>query len=204
MSNTAEDGIIKYKLSLKMTPPLKPEDYIDLEKWRVILYRMGAVGEYRDSNIGYGNLSKRIPGTIDQFIITGSQTGRYPNLNGRQYTKVLKCSIDKASIEAMGPIAPSSEALTHFGIYQLCNDVNFVFHIHHLELWSSMCKQQGMFTPKDISYGTKEMAEAVKKLISSKPTGVIAMGGHSEGIISWGETAEQAGKLLLDAIKKLG
>src|SRR5690606_14986939 len=100
--------------SLKKTPALSADEYVDVEKWRAILFRMGLVGEYPNTTVGYGNLSKKISGSDNQFIITGSQTGRFPHLNGKQYTRVLKCSPDKATIEAQGPIAPSSEAMTHY------------------------------------------------------------------------------------------
>lgn len=203
MSSPPDDGIIKYKLSLKMTPPLASEEYLDLEKWRAILYRMGLIGEYPNTNVGFGNLSKRIMASNDQFIITGSQTGRYPNLNGRQYTKVLKCNLSKATIDAMGPIAPSSESMTHYNIYHKCPHIQYVFHVHHLPMWELLCNQPGKYTGLQIPYGTPEMAKEVIAIVGNTSSGILAMGGHREGVISWGETSEQAGKILLDTLKKI-
>ena len=201
MGSPPDDGVIKYKLSLKMTPPLRPDEYLDIEKWRAILFRMGLVGEYIEHNIGYGNLSKRISESSSQFIITGSQTGRYSNLNGRQYTKVIKCSISKATIEALGPIAPSSESMTHYSIYEQCKKVNFVFHVHHKDMWEYLNTQPGKHTSPNAAYGTKEMADEVAAIVNQKSSGILSMQGHEEGVISWGETTEQAGKILLDTLK---
>ena len=195
------EGVIKFKYSLKRSTALAEEDYLEIEKWRSILFRMGLIGEYEIEKVGYGNLSKRIITGKDEFIITGTQTGKYPNLDGSQYTKIMKCNYEKMSVEAVGPIAPSSESLTHYAIYHQVSHVNFVFHVHNSQMWQFMLDQQMDATPEEIDYGTKEMANYAAKLIGQKESGIFVMAGHQDGIISYGSTAQEAGKILLDTLK---
>jgi ribulose-5-phosphate 4-epimerase/fuculose-1-phosphate aldolase len=198
-----DEGVIKFKFTLKKSAPLKEPEYIELEKWRAILYRMTLIGEYKLEKVGYGNISKRIQEKSDEFIITGTQTGHLPHLNGAQYTKVNKCNLDKMSVEAAGPIAPSSESLTHYAIYHKIAHIQFIFHVHHTELWQYMIDKKMDSTPADIGYGTKEMAESAEKIIGNKRHGIFVMKGHQDGIISYGETAEEAGRVILDTLKKI-
>jgi hypothetical protein len=55
----------------------------------------------------------------------------------------------------------------------------------------------------DVPYGTQEMAEAASALLANKSTGIFVMKGHEDGIISYGTTAEEAGKTILDLYRKL-
>lgn len=197
-----DDGVIKFSYGLKKSLPLKEEEYIELEKWRTILFRMGLIGEYEIEKVGYGNLSKRLDKN-NQFIITGTQTGKFSNLNGNHYTKILKCSLEKMTVQAQGPIAPSSESLTHFAIYQQSSHINFVFHVHNTQLWNYMITQNMDATPDYISYGTEEMAKYTSDITSNKKSGIFVMKGHQDGVISFGETAEEAGKIILDTFKKI-
>lgn len=197
-----DEGVIKFQYTLKKTLPLKEVDYIELEKWRTILFRMGLIGEYKKEKVGYGNISKRLDQN-NQFIITGTQTGKFSNLDGSQYTKIVKCSLDKMSVEASGPIAPSSESITHFAIYQQSSHINYVFHVHHKVLWQYMIDTNMDSTPENIDYGTKEMAQVTKELIASNKFGIFVMKGHQDGIIAYGETCEDTGKILIETLKKV-
>lgn len=196
-----DEGVIKFKYTLKRSGALAEEDYLEIEKWRGILFRMGLIGEYKIEKVGYGNLSKRFVTGKDEFIITGTQTGKYANLDGSQYTKIVKCNQEKMSVEAIGPIAPSSESLTHYAIYEKVSHINYVFHVHHPQMWQFMLDQHLDASPKDIDYGTKEMADFAAKLIGQKESGIFVMAGHQDGIISYGHTAQEAGKILLDTLK---
>ena len=195
------EGVIKFKYSLKKSTALLPEEYLEIEKWRSILFRMNLIGEYKIEKVGYGNLSKRITSGKDAFIITGTQTGKYSNLDGSQYTKIVKCNQEKMFVEAIGPIAPSSESLTHYAIYHKVAHINYVFHVHHPQLWQFMLDNKMDATPENIDYGTKEMADFSANLIGKKESGIFVMAGHQDGIISYGKTAQEAGKILLDTLK---
>lgn len=201
-SKPIDDGVIKFKFQLKKSLPIEEDLFIDIEKWRAILFRMSLIGEYLPEQIGYGNLSRRL-NSHHVFIITGTQTGKYSNLTGNQYTKVTKCDLNKMSIEASGPTAPSSESLTHYAIYQSSPHINYIFHIHSKELWDYMLANGHPKTDKSIKYGTKDMADAAKQCIQGKDSGVFVMEGHEEGIISYGRSAEEAGRAILDLIKEL-
>lgn len=201
MTKMLDEGVIKFKYNLKLGAPIEKDSYIELEKWRVILFKMGLIGEYPIEKVGYGNLSKKL-NTANQFVITGTQTGRFAHLTGMHYTKVTKCDLKKMSVEAMGPIAPSSESLTHFAIYSTCNQINTIFHIHNESLWNYMIENDLDATGENVSYGTQEMADAVKDCIGSKTSGVLVMKGHQDGIISYGTSAEEAGKIILETIKQ--
>lgn len=196
-----DEGVIKFKCSLKPNTALIESEYIEVEKWRAILYKMSLIGEYPMEKLGYGNLSKRT--LMDQFIITGTQTGKYANLNGSQYTKVIKCDLKKMKVEAIGPIAPSSESLTHFAIYKSCKQINYIFHVHHQNLWSFMLNNNYDKTSKGIDYGTQEMALEASHLIGNNKKGIFAMQGHEDGIIAYADTSENCGKLILDTLKQL-
>jgi ribulose-5-phosphate 4-epimerase/fuculose-1-phosphate aldolase len=174
---------------------------IALEKWRVLLHKLGLVGEYPNEQIGYGNLSSRL--TKNTFLITGSQTGHLPHLQAHHYTKVIDCDLKKGQVTAEGLIPPSSESLTHFGIYASNPQIQCVFHVHHSALWQLLASGDHDSIDEGIPYGTQEMAEAASSVIGTKGAGIIVMKGHEDGIISYGSSAEEAGKLLLDLYRRL-
>jgi hypothetical protein len=202
MSNIPKEGVIKFKFNLKITKPIEECLYLKLEKWRALLFKMNLIGEYPIEKVGYGNLSMKISNTLNEFIITGTQTGKYPHLDGSQYTRIIKCDLKKMTIDALGPIAPSSETITHHAIYNNCPQIKVVFHVHHKELWKYMLNNDFDKTPKNVDYGTQEMAEAAKSCIGKKNSGIFVMAGHDEGIVSYGSTVEEAGKIILDTLKK--
>lgn len=194
-------GTIKFKCNLKLSPELEEKLYIDIEKWRAIFFKMSLIGEYSTKKISFGNISKRLSGS-NEFIITGAQTGQFPNLTGAQYTKVVKCDLKKLSLDAIGPTAPSAESVTHYSIYEKCTQVNAIFHVHHTELWSFLNKNQCDSIAKDVKHGTQEMGLACGDCIGTKSKGIMVLEGHQDGIISFGETIEDAGKIILETLKE--
>jgi len=199
-----DDGVVKFKLSLKMAPALAAEDIIPVEKWRAILWRLGLVGEYPIEKVGYGNLSVRLPTPKAGFLITGTQTGQHPHLTRRQYTRVVSCDPTKNSVKAEGPIGPSSESLTHYAIYDSNPQINAIFHVHHRQMWERMIETGAESISDSISYGTIEMADAARGAIQGKDSGAFVMKGHQDGIIAYGTTPEEAGKILLKLYRELG
>jgi ribulose-5-phosphate 4-epimerase/fuculose-1-phosphate aldolase len=197
-----DEGVIKFKLTLKRGPAPELPMVIALEKWRALFFKLGLIGEYPNERIGFGNLSSNLGKKA--FIITGSQTGHLPHLQAHHYTKVIECDLKKGSVTAEGLIPPSSESLTHFGIYEANPAINYIFHVHHRELWDLMNQADYDYIPEDISYGTVEMAQAAQAVMGHKTAGIFAMRGHEDGIISYGTTAEEAGKIILELYRKLG
>ena len=202
MNSNRDEGFIKFKLTLKRAPAPEMNQVIALEKWRALLFKLNLIGEYPIDKIGYGNLSSRLSGR--SFIITGSQTGHLAHLQAHHYTKVIDCDLKKGSVTAEGLIPPSSESLTHFGIYHANPAIQYVFHVHHQKLWELLKAGPYDAIDEDIPYGTQEMAEAARNLLGDKTSGIFVMKGHDDGIISYGTTAEEAGKYILELYRKLG
>ncbi|MBT4792987.1 MAG: class II aldolase/adducin family protein [Halobacteriovoraceae bacterium] len=201
MSNSAKEGIIKFKIQLKKASQIEQKLYLGIEKWRTILYKMNFIGECPTDKVGFGNISQRISPQSLNFVISGTQTGKFPLLDGSQYTKITECNLEKMFVSATGPIAPSSESLTHFAIYNSSPQINTIFHIHHQEFWQFLLENNFPKTSADIEYGTLAMAMATKNCIGNKSAGIFAMEGHQNGIIAYGETPEQAGRIILDIYK---
>jgi hypothetical protein len=201
MTIQRDEGVIKFKFTLKRAPAPQMNQVINLEKWRALYFKLGFIGEYPIEKIGFGNLSCRLKDNI--FLITGSQTGHLAHLQGHHYTKVIDCDLNKGSVMAEGLIPPSSESLTHFGIYQANSKINAVFHIHHHEMWKNMMNQNYDSIPENIAYGTSKMAHFASSLLQSKCSGVFVMKGHEDGIISYGTNTEEAGRNLLDIYRHL-
>lgn len=201
MNTSRDEGIIKFKLTLKRAPAPEMNQVIALEKWRALFFKLALIGEYPIDKIGYGNLSSRL--SKKTFIITGSQTGHLAHLQAHHYTKVIDCDLKKGSVTAEGLIPPSSESLTHFGIYEANPNIQYVFHVHHQKLWEMLHNGPFDSINDDVAYGTQEMAEAAADLLKNKSSGIFVMKGHEDGIISYGATAEEAGKIILDLYRKL-
>lgn len=196
-----DEGVIKFKFTLKRAPAPEMNQVIALEKWRALFFKLGLIGEYPIDKIGYGNLSSRL--NKKSFIITGSQTGHLAHLHAHHYTKVIECDLKKGSVTAEGLIPPSSESLTHFGIYETNPSIQYIFHVHHHNLWNMLSSGPFDFIEDGIGYGTQEMADAAAALLYNKASGIFVMKGHEDGIISYGATAEEAGKIILELYRKL-
>jgi hypothetical protein len=201
VNNVRDEGIIKFKLTLKRAPAPEQAQFIALEKWRALFYKLSLIGEYPNEKIGYGNLSSRLPKKA--FIITGSQTGHLAHLQAHHYTKVIDCDLKKGLVSAEGLIPPSSESLTHYGIYEANPAIQYVFHVHHPKLWEILQNGDCDYISEDIQYGTQEMANAACTLLANKTSGIFVMKGHEDGIISYATTADDAGKNLLELYRKL-
>ena len=205
MKNGIDDGVIKYdRTNFTQCEALNYSEYAELETWRTLLYRLNLIGEYPVEQAGFGNMSKAqnyeeySPFHGTQFVITGTQTGKHPKLNGEHYTRVLGYDIALQKINVLGPLEASSEALTHAAIYEANPNIKAIFHIHSKPIWDGMKNDLSPSTHEDIPYGTLEMANAVKDLIAGQNNGVICMRGHEDGVIAYAETTEAAGDLILD------
>lgn len=204
-----DDGVIKYDRSnFTHSGPLLAPEYEKLEYWRKKLYKLNLIGEYPEAQIGFGNMSivkdysNFYKSLNPQFIITGTQTGKYSDLNGAHYTRVLDYNIDQLKINMMGAIEASSEALTHAAIYASNQLIKAVFHIHSQKIWQKMIDEKLDFTAGSIPYGTVEMAHATQKCISGKNSGVFCMHGHEDGVVIYGTTIEEVGTLTLDLYRR--
>ncbi len=198
-----DEGYTKYNCHwLEGAAP--PDDYVrPLTQWRNRLYKLGLIGEY-ENGIGFGNLSRRLEQT-DHFIITGTQTGGLPTLTEQNYTLVTTYDWQQNKLTCIGPVAASSESLTHGAIYKSNQQVKAVIHVHHLELWEKLTNCVPT-TAADAAYGTPEMAQEIIRLSQEgdlQKAKILVMSGHLEGIIVFGASLAEAGNLLLEYYQNL-
>jgi ribulose-5-phosphate 4-epimerase/fuculose-1-phosphate aldolase len=186
------EGVIKFSLEWERANPLLEPVWQELARWREILYQKKWIG--MDAHgIGYGNLSIR----ENDFIITGSGTGRIRHLNGSHFTRVVDYNFSKNWLRCSGPIEASSESMTHAAVYESLPEVKAVFHIHHLQMWERW-KDRLPTTSANVEYGTSEMAQEVMRLTRKDPQSrVLVMAGHREGLIAYGTSLQETGEALL-------
>nr|MCK4930112.1 class II aldolase/adducin family protein [Nanoarchaeota archaeon] len=192
-----EKGYIKFNCKWIKSEPLPFEQLREINKWRDKLYNLGLIGVY-DNGIGFGNISIRLNNS-EQVIITGSSTGGIKRLNEQHYTTVVDFDLEKNSLTCKGPIKASSESLTHAVIYQADPKIRGIIHAHNLDLWEKLINKIPT-TAKDVKYGTPEMAKEVIRLFNEtkvRNKKIFVMGGHKEGIFSFGKDLDEAGKILL-------
>ncbi|NOX71196.1 MAG: class II aldolase/adducin family protein [Candidatus Micrarchaeota archaeon] len=198
------DGYIKFNIKWIKAKPL-PESVIrELNKWRRKLFDAGLIGMY-ESGIGFGNISMRIPGT-NEFIISGSATGGIENLTAEHYARVTEVDHEKNSLVCVGPIKASSESMTHAAVYDSDHSVNAVIHVHNLRMWK-MLLDRVPTTSKEATYGTPEMAEEVMRLFKEsdvKEKKIFVMGGHEEGLMTFGKDLDEAGSVMLRYWEEFG
>jgi len=201
-----KEGVVKYQC--RFTRRALRYDISELNSWRRTLYLLQLVGggnPSRYNGVGFGNLSQRIdtdsPRHKRRFIITGTQTGELPNLARQHYTLVREHYPEQNLVVAEGTIEPSSESMTHGAIYDISGHIRFVFHVHSPDIWRCARRLAIPTTGRNVEYGTPEMAEEIGRLFretSARKMQIISMGGHEDGIVSFGKTAEGAGKVLIN------
>lgn len=196
-----ETGVIKFNCKLIKEELMNSDLLIELNFWRNKMYDLGFIG-VNEEGIGYGNMSTRFSG--NQFIITGSATGKFDKLLNEHYTKVVKYDLKKNSLIAAGRIIASSESLTHAVLYECDQNINVVIHIHNKDLWLKLLDKIPT-TNKSVEYGTPAMAEEILRLYNEsnlKNQKTLVMAGHEDGIISFGKDFNEAGNILLNAFKE--
>lgn len=197
-----KEGVIKYQLDFTEGSPVEEEQVREINAWRRIFFLLGLIGQdpARYGGYGFGNVSCRVKGEGNAFVISGTQTAHLPELNTEHYAIVTSCDPVRNHIVAKGPVKPSSEALTHGAIYQADSTINYVFHVHSPAIWRQAARLAIPVTPSNALYGTPEMAKEIETVLTaagSREKHIIAMGGHEDGIVTFGATAEQAGQVLV-------
>lgn len=179
------EGYIKYKCHLTERELEQYPEMNEINIVRTELIKLNMIGVY-PSGISFGNISIRLRG--ERFIITGTQTGAMEILQPEHFALVNESDIQRNAIECIGLRSASSESLTHSAFYQTSDTVMSVIHIHHLNLWRKLLYKVPTI-PDTFEYGTPEIAEAVSEMLKSDnqaESGIIALAGHYEGIISYG------------------
>jgi hypothetical protein len=209
-----QEGVIKFQLDFRGAPPIAEPEIEALNRWRGRLIERGLLGQdnSRYSGYGFGNISKRLP-PYDapvghrSFLISGTQTGNVACLGPEHYAVVTAYYPERNTVVAEGPIRPSSESLTHGVIYDMESAIRSVFHVHSPEIWQRAASLGLPITREDVPYGTPEMAEEVRRLFRDSDVlerGIFSMGGHEDGIVSFGRSEDEAGEILLRYLLKVG
>jgi len=208
-----EEGVIKFDLQFSAAEPVAV-DLGELNRWRNILWKRNLIGQdpERYGGYGFGNVSQRIQ-PYDAacgrraFVVSGTQTGELEELDNSHYVIVSEWDVEANRVTASGPVKPSSESLTHAMIYDLDESLQVVLHVHSPDIWASAADSGIPVTDPAVEYGTPAMAEEVRRLFresSVGQTGIFAMGGHEDGVVSFGANVEQAGRILLKALSESG
>lgn len=191
------EGYIKFNAIEISEKPILDMSFKTLNDQREKLYKAGLIGER--NGIGYGNVSLRTP---DGFIITGSKTGSEAELSKEDYAKIIGFDIRNNEVMYRGATAPSSETMTHAVIYREDPEVNAVVHVHNFALWMKLLNFYPTTSGK-VEYGTPEMAEEIVRLYpEAKPEKVICMGGHQDGLLTFGKSIDEAVNVLFEDLEE--
>lgn len=200
-----QEGVIKFQLRFTEGHAPKAEQTIQLSAWRKLCYLTKLIGQEpeRYEGYGFGNISERIGRGEEAhqrpFLISGTQTGFLESLEPHHYAFVRECYPEKNLVIADGPLKPSSESMTHGTLYALDERIRFVIHVHSPDLWQNAPVLNIPTTAADVPYGTPAMGAEVARLFAEtdvREQGIFSMGGHEDGIVTFGETAEAAGSVL--------
>lgn len=194
-----DEGYIKFNCKWVRSNDIPLNKVAVLNVWRETMYKKGWIGVNSDG-IGFGNISMRC--NEKTFLISGTATGGLATLSESHYSLVTNYDISNNSVTCVGPLKASSESLTHALIYECSAATNAVIHIHNLNLWNRFIHHVPT-SRENVSYGTPEMANEIKRLFDETAVSkekIIVMGGHREGIISFGKDLEEAGNILIDKL----
>jgi L-ribulose-5-phosphate 4-epimerase len=193
----SETGSVKFTCQQVPTETHPFAGFAEMNKYRRKLRELGMVG-VDASGIGFGNLSVR-DGATSCFYITGSSTGRMPELTPADCAKVVAYDFARNWVQCEGSTIASSESLTHAAVYESDPAVFSVIHCHDMKLWAALL-DKAPTTPKRVEYGTPEMAYAVKRLFEStnvKRRKIFVMAAHHGGLVALGRDLQEAFEILM-------
>jgi L-ribulose-5-phosphate 4-epimerase len=215
MATPASEGVIRFHVEHDMRA-LDDRLYGDavrmLAAWREVLARLGLIGQdpERYEGYGYGNVSARVSPFGDvgrgrrRFLVTGTQTGGRRRVALEDFALVESYDVARNQVKSAGLVPPSSESLTHAALYDVAPAIRVVLHGHAPEIWRRAAALGLPITRPEAANGTPEMAIEAQRLYRESTlsgVGVLAMGGHEDGIVALGRTAGEAGELL---VRQLG
>jgi hypothetical protein len=191
-----DEGVIKFQL--QFTPGSLPDGLplADLIAWQRIMQALGLLGRDPDryGGLAYGNLSLRIEG--NGFVISASQCADQPLPTLDHYSLVTAWDCNANRIVASGPARPSSESLTHAALYDADPAIGCIVHGHSPHIWQHRDTLGLASTAEQVAYGTPEMAIEMGRLYQDRGfrgCGALTMGGHRDGVVSFGRDADEAG-----------
>jgi hypothetical protein len=211
MTAASHEGVVRFEVQHEtraLEERLFGETARMLAAWREVLARLGLIGRdpARYEGFGYGNVSARVGPMGDvgrgrrRFLVTGTQTGGRSAVTLADFCLVEQYDIVRNEVRSRGLLPPSSESLTHGAIYDIAPAARVVLHGHAPEIWRKARALCIPVTHPEAQNGTPRMAVEVQRLYresSLSGTGILAMGGHEDGVIAFGRTASEAGETLV-------
>lgn len=211
MSAMHPEGVIRFEVQHEHRPleeRIHGEIARVLSAWREILAHLRLLGRdpSRYEGLGYGNVSARVGPFGDvgrgrrRFLITGTQTAGVARASLREFCLVESWDIARNRVTSAGPVAPSSESLTHAALYDVSPAIRVVLHAHAPDIWRQARALGLPVTHESAANGTPAMALEVQRLFREgtlASTRVAAMGGHPDGVIAFGQSAAEAGLALV-------
>jgi len=188
----SETGSAKFKCEQVPIEISRFAGFAELNRYRRKLLALGMIG-VDASGVGFGNLSIR-DGATAQFYITGSATGRIPELMPADYARVVAYDFARNWLQCEGSTIASSESLTHAAVYESDPTARAVIHCHDLKLWAALL-DKAPTTPKRVEYGTPEMAYAVRRLFEGtdvEKRKIFVMAAHDGGLVTFGRNLKDA------------
>ena len=208
------EGVIRFRAE-HASGPLPAElaaTAARLGGWRRILRGVGVLGQdpRRYGGYGFGNVSARVPPFPTppgrrRFLVSATQTSGKEAAGLADFALVERYDFAANRVGSRGSALPSSEALTHGAIYDLSSEVRAVFHVHAPELWRRAAELDLPTTSPGLREGTAELATEIRRLRPGwvlAAGGLVAMGGHEDGMIAFGRSEEEAGQRLLAALAR--
>ena len=111
----SETGSVKFTCDRVAVELSRFAGFDELNKYRRKLLRLGTIGIDRNG-VGFGNLSVRNGATY--FYITGSGTGKLPELTPADCARVVAYDFARNWLQCEGLTVASSESLTHAAVYE--------------------------------------------------------------------------------------
>ena len=188
----SETGSVKFKCEQVPLEISRFAGFAELNRCRRKLLAVGMIG-VDASGVGFGNLSIR-NGATAQFYITGSATGRIPELMPADYARVVAYDFARNWLQCEGSTIASSESLTHAAVYESDPTARAVIHCHDMKLWVALL-DKAPTTPKRVEYGTPEMAYAVRRLFEDtdvEKRKIFVMAAHDGGLVTFGRDLKDA------------
>jgi hypothetical protein len=190
------EGVIKFDLDYEQRP-IGEADISELNAWRSVLKSLELIGQIpnRYDGYGFGNVSQR---TADGFVISGTQTGGIGTLESSDHAVCTSWDLTRNAVSAYGETRPSSESLSHASIYDVHEAAQCALHVHSPEIWQASDNLGIAVTDPSVPYGTPEMAVEVRRVTAGmQMPGIFSMGGHEDGVFTFGCSLVDAGLLMI-------
>jgi L-ribulose-5-phosphate 4-epimerase len=179
-----------------------------LSAWREILAHLRLLGRdaSRYEGLAYGNVSARLGPFGDvgrgrrRFLVTGTQTSGLAQVTLDAFCVVEAWDLAANVVTSAGPVAPSSESLTHAALYDASPAIRVVLHAHAPAIWRRARALGLPASDASAANGTPAMAAEMQRLYRQgtfASTRIAVMGGHEDGVVAFGTSADEAGTALV-------